>query len=187
LGVSPVDSNPHPNPRGISNLGFSSTLSLAAGLKNSCAIAGDGTGNLRCWGDNRGATLGDGNKGNTGFPPTFVCVGGNTCQTNAAARASGVAQVAVGWDHACALINGAVKCWGQNQQGQLGDGSQTEQRSIVTTAIPEKAKAIACGNQHTCALLETGAVRCWGANTNGQLGNDDALLVNRPAPTAVAE
>jgi Alpha-tubulin suppressor and related RCC1 domain-containing proteins len=69
--------------------------------------------------------------------------------------------------HTCALLeDGRIACWGRNDYGQLGDGSNTHRYtpvivSSIGTTLP-KAVAIGLGGYHTCALLEDGRIACWG-------------------------
>ena len=88
--------------------------------------------------------------------------------------ASGVAAVAAGGDHTCALTAaGGVKCWGDNGYGQLGDGTTTDIASRRWTWSGWRAgsTAVAAGEYHTCALTAAGGVKCWGDNVYGQLGD----------------
>jgi alpha-tubulin suppressor-like RCC1 family protein len=94
-----------------------------------------------------------------------------------------------GNSHTCAVLaTGGVRCWGSNDNGELGDGSTTS-RSIAPTqdvGLPGPARDIALGTNFTCALLETGGVRCWGANPNGELGNGSTTARSTPAGSDVA-
>jgi alpha-tubulin suppressor-like RCC1 family protein/glutaredoxin len=82
-----------------------------------------------------------------------------------------VIQVASGYRHTCALLrDGTVKCWGNNDYGQLGNGSKIESNIPVSVSGIDAAVQITTGDDHTCALLESGKVKCWGLNHYGQLG-----------------
>ena len=80
--------------------------------------------------------------------------------------------VAAGYSHTCALTTeGAVRCWGRNDDGQLGDGTFRDRNEPAPEVdLGERAQSITAGTSHTCALTESGAVRCWGSNTFGELG-----------------
>lgn len=91
-----------------------------------------------------------------------------------------VLQVTTGGRHTCVLLSGGrVRCWGENDSGQLGlghvvrtpIGSPPAARPDVKLGAP--AIAVAAGYAHTCAILEGGAVRCWGAGAAGRLGRGD--------------
>ncbi|HWJ06902.1 MAG TPA: RCC1 domain-containing protein, partial [Steroidobacteraceae bacterium] len=65
------------------------------------------------------------------------------------------------------LVSGGVKCWGNNDFGQLGNGSTAD--SLVPRRVKgiANATAVALRFQHGCALLVGGAVQCWGWNDQG--------------------
>lgn len=94
--------------------------------------------------------------------------------------------ITAGPDHTCALTSqGGIRCWGNNHDGQLGDGT-TEMRlePVEVVGLVQLAASIAAGNGHTCARLAgTGAVACWGLNDLGQLG--DGTTERRLTPTDV--
>jgi len=93
---------------------------------------------------------------------------------------SGVTQLAVAYDHACAALvpaaadaGSAVQCWGSNNEGQVSPsacpGSDCT-TPLTRTDLPGTS-GLAAGNAFSCALDPTGIVRCFGDNTYGQLGH----------------
>lgn len=139
-------------------LRLSDVVSVSAGLQHTCALRVNGT--VSCWGSNSFGALGTGTTTDQLSPGVSV-----SGLTNAIAIASGD-------HHTCALLaDGATRCWGNNADGQIGDGSITPQRTPVQVRDVSDAVAIAAGGQHTCVLRVDGAARCWGANRRGQLGD----------------
>ena len=128
------------------------------------------TGGIQCWGQNKYGQLGDGTAQNQ-FSPVKV--------TGLEDSAS---IVAAGWNQTCGvLIRGALKCWGWNFYGQLGEGSTANRRQPVDVkGLTGKTVAVSGGGGHTCALLEDGTVYCWGLNANGQLGDRTNLDSSLP-------
>jgi alpha-tubulin suppressor-like RCC1 family protein len=120
-----------------------------------------------------------------GMPPgTPSQPGQNPCGAGTSACATGccktappllVRQMAVGDVHTCVITEaGAVKCWGGNINGLLGDNTDRSSDSPVEVAsLGSGIVAIAAGAQHSCALTSAGGVLCWGGNAYGQLGNNN--------------
>jgi alpha-tubulin suppressor-like RCC1 family protein len=83
-----------------------------------------------------------------------------------------VTAVAAGALHSLALLaNATVVAWGDNEFGQLGDGSTTNASVPVAVSGLTDVKAIAAGEDHSLALLTNGTVMAWGDNESGQLGD----------------
>ncbi len=90
-----------------------------------------------------------------------------------AAGISNADSVCVGGAQACVRTSdGAVLCWGDNDRGQVGVGTASTDPVAVPSrvSLAAKATAVSCGDDFSCALLETGSVQCWGENRSGQVG-----------------
>ena len=147
-------------------------VQISAGDSHTCALKKEGR--VECWGDNNLGQLGRGVALDVAHRPSPV-LGLGASQ-----------QISAGTTHTCALRrDGTVWCWGDNADGQLGDGSvlshDTPRRVI---ALPEPALRVSAGGRHTCALLRSGSAWCWGNNASGQLG--DGTQLTRPTPHLVA-
>jgi alpha-tubulin suppressor-like RCC1 family protein len=93
--------------------------------------------------------------------------------------------VAVGRDFSCVLRRGgSVACWGNNEDGQLGDGKGVEPGALSLSPVEVEGlrgvKQISLGEYHACARLDGGRVSCWGNGANGQIGNADERAFGRP-------
>ncbi len=97
--------------------------------------------------------------------------GGHVCDADG--RCFSVTQVAAGNSHTCALTTvGSVKCWGDNNHGDLGSGSPTESYTPSdVTGLSSGVLAITVGYYYSCALITGGKVKCWGQATFGELGD----------------
>ena len=90
-----------------------------------------------------------------------------------------ISNLAPGKSNTCVLLtSGGVDCWGNNDSGQLGDGTTTD--SLVPRPVKwiTNATAMDFAEEHGCAVLASGAVRCWGAG--GLLGDGTANSSTRP-------
>ena len=85
-----------------------------------------------------------------------------------------VTDVSMSSYHVCAVtLAGGVKCWGDNDYGQLGDGTKTQRLAPeAVQGLSSGVQNVSTGSQHSCALLVDGKIKCWGSNGMGRLGND---------------
>lgn len=129
---------------------------------------------VKCWGLAEYGQLGDSR--------TLTANDVAATPVDVSGLSSGVSAITVGAVHSCALLTaGSIKCWGNNDSGQLGDGTVNTANAPVTT-ISTAATRIIAGSFHTCAIVKE-ALRCWGANDSCQLG--DSTKINRTQPVAV--
>ena len=141
---------------------------VVAGFQHACALTT--TGAVRCWGYADHGQVGNGVLGATPID-TPVQVTGLT---------SGVIDISTSADHTCAVTStGGVKCWGANDQGQLGNLSMNDSAVPIDVAGVTGITAISAGQAHTCAL-GGGVVTCWGANDAEQLGMDTSGAPSTP-------
>jgi alpha-tubulin suppressor-like RCC1 family protein len=85
-----------------------------------------------------------------------------------------VIAIYTGWQETCVVtVSGAASCWGDNENGTLGIGSNVKDVMDPTAVVglEKGVVAMALGGQHVCALMGGGIIKCWGANYSGQLGN----------------
>lgn len=69
------------------------------------------------------------------------------------------------------MSDGNVRCWGDNHNGQLGDGTRTERYTPGKVISISTALTVDAGGNTTCALVDPGpGVICWGSNPSGKLG-----------------
>lgn len=80
--------------------------------------------------------------------------------------------------------DGSGRCWGNNEYGQLGDGSTTSRDAPVAVTGLSGVASISIGYSHACAATTTGAAYCWGANSLGQLGDGTTSQSLSPRPVS---
>lgn len=92
--------------------------------------------------------------------------------------------VGAGGFHSCAVSSGAVRCWGDDNEGELGNNTiVAHSESPVSVLGLSHVVALALSYFLSCALRSDGTVRCWGRNSDGQLGNNSTT--RSPVPVKV--
>lgn len=156
-----------------------SVTSIALGYATSYALLSDGT--IRAWGYNVSGQLGN-NTTNSNANGTPVAVTMGTIFVSASALATGS-----GAYHMCAIkaTDNSAWCWGNNGNGQLGNGNTTSQALPTLVTGGQTYSAIVAGGFSTWAINKsTGLVWAWGSNSNGQFGNGNTTSSNPPVNTS---
>jgi len=154
-------------------------IDIAAGESHTCAVLQNRT--IKCWGNYRG--IGSEDSQDLGDDP--VELGDDLLPVNLGKTAQ-IKKVTCGNNFTCVLLmNGSVKCWGENTGGVLGIGKPAddiigdepnelgEKLPSVPLAKDALVDDISCGGLHCCARFINNAIKCWGTNESGELGAGD--------------
>jgi len=145
LGDGTEEDRPTPAPVG----GIDDVREIAVGGSHSCAIRGDES--LWCWGSNAFGQLAVGSVGPPETRPVHLV--GNY----------GLTGMSLGEYHGCALRDGAPRCWGLNDEGEVGPVGQPTPVEVLVDV-----QDFSAGNHGACAVLPGGQVWCWGAFDYGE-------------------
>ena len=163
----------------VSIPGGYTVLSISAGYFHTCAIVSDGA--AYCWGYNSKSELGDGTTTKR-TSPVMVSILDYTHTTWDGWEPIKPIAIDAGEDMTCAVMatrtadstwyQESLFCWGDNEYGQLGDGTETDSSSAKEVNSGLTASSITAGSFHNCAITDDASVvNCWGRNYLGQLGN----------------
>ncbi|MBJ6761721.1 chromosome condensation regulator RCC1 [Myxococcaceae bacterium JPH2] len=174
--VTTDQSGPHAVPT------LTHVAAIAFNQNHSLAI--DDAGAVWTWGENANGQLG------LGAPPA---VEGGTRTPDVTPRSeptrvavAGAVAGVLGYRHTLVLMeDGTVRAFGDNSNGQLGDGTVTSRDYPVAVVGLTDVVKLAAGSQHSVALQADGTVWTWGRNTYGTLGLGAADAVNHPTPEKV--
>lgn len=162
---------------------------INGGDRFSVALKPDGT--LWSWGYNNFGQLGNNTQVDRLVPGRVCDSGQSDCDAN---PFTGIVAISVGRNHVLALkSDGSVWAWGNNGNGQLGDGTQTFRPTPVRVCDSGAADcnaqpltgvvAIAAGYDHSVALKADGSVLAWGRNWDGEVGTGSSTSqVLKPVP-----
>ncbi|MGI6393503.1 MAG: RCC1 domain-containing protein [bacterium] len=139
--------------------------SVSAGTGHTCGILHNGE--LYCWGDNEWSQIGDGTNEDRPFPVRIL-----------AQEDIKFVKISTRYEHTCAINStGELFCWGKNDLGALGDGTEVDRKHPVK--IGENIGQwvdVSAGGAHTCAINSNGELYCWGLNSRGQFGNNSHVF-----------
>jgi len=168
--------------------GLSDVVAIQADYYYSAALLGNGT--AVAWGNDYYGQMGDAIGVQTGCE----------CQDHPlpVPGVLGAMSISAGEDHVLALLgNGTITAWGENAEGQVGNGSVIETTppacycvgAVGVGGLSAPVRRVEAGDYHSLALLGSGALQAWGFNADGELGNG-AMTTGGcecvPAPGAVA-
>ena len=158
---------PKPSITPVRVTGLTGIVQIAAGLKHAVALKNDGT--VWAWGRRDNGEIGDGEpkglRAVSAIGPTRV------------PGLEGITQIAADGEHSLALrSDGRVMAWGQNRNGELGNGTRATGWSPTEVTGLDGVVSIAAGTGGggagvSGAVRDDGTVWMWGSNTSGQMGN----------------
>lgn len=159
-GILPTElSSTSTTPLDVAGLSGVAALSTGGAYTHACVLLS--AGGVKCWGNNLSGKLGIGSTVHQDTPQDVFGL------------SAGVTAITAGYHHTCALLSGgAVKCWGENSDGQLGIGSSTGDYSVPqdVLGLSSGVDALEAGGSHNCVVVGS-TVKCWGYGHNGALGN----------------
>lgn len=126
-------------------------------------------GTVKCWGYRQGELAGAGERDS---PVPLIVPGLGSAPT----------KISAGSYHTCAITSaGALMCWGDNNNGRLGDGTGTKRPvPVQVLGLSSGVVDVSAGGSHTCAILTGGTMKCWGYGFGGQLGQGQSASSSRP-------
>ncbi len=138
-----------------------------AGGAHTCATKAS---SLWCWGDNQAGEAGVGTDDPNVPAPIMIDSG----------EWSEVAMSPAFPGHTCGIRGGAVLCWGENSDGQIGDSPDRRSPFLVPGLGTFQQISVCAGDFHSCAVDANATLRCWGGNARGQLGNNSVESATTP-------
>jgi hypothetical protein len=148
-------------PNNVAPSGDSGVSKVAAGLQHACAIR---SGKLTCWGLNKHGQIGNGDSGvidGQRDPLTGSTYTVKVALTPYAVFSDSVTDIALGYEHTCAVRGDELFCWGSNEFGQLGNGTSSAIVSRPISIIASGVKQVAARGRWTCAVVNS-TLQCFG-------------------------
>lgn len=152
-------------------------VAIGAGAAHTCVALSDGS--VWCWGSNFAGQLGEGSFG-------YVTGGLERSTVPIQTMFEDAGNVVVGGgNHTCATKDdGTAWCWGRNEFGQLGDGTEDDRALPVAVSTLSGVETLSASFDHTCAVAG-GQVKCWGLGETAQLGDGNITDASVPVDAAV--
>ena len=150
-------------------------------------VALDDNGKVYTWGSNVGGQLGNGTENDSSVP---ICISDTE---NSVLKGKNIKNISLSGNTVCALDdNGKVYTWGENNYGQLGNGTTTNSSMPICISDTENSvlkgkniKNISANGYTVCAIDDNGKVYTWGKNNYGQLGN--GTTTNSSMPICISD
>ena len=170
-GVTGAIANAYNLPVSVVGLG-APAIAVDTGFNYSCALLS--TGAVKCWGLLRELTS------QAGAPLTTWVNSATPVQM--AGLESGVTALSAGKFHLCVIQAGSAKCLGENDYGEIGNGTyaKTGATPAAVQGLGSGVVQIVAGWSTSCAVVNGGAVKCWGKNVQNTLQTSPAYSVSTP-------
>lgn len=146
---------------------------ITVGAHHTCALSNDGT--AYCWGNDLSGQLGDGGIANVNHPNPVT------------AGSVRFHQISAGASHTCAVATtGQAYCWGANNDGPIGDGSNMYRRTPVLVSTSFLFAQVSAGHDQSCGITTSRVALCWGYNARGEVGDNTKITRYLPVPVSSA-
>jgi len=140
---------------------------LSAGAAHTCGVTTSL--DAYCWGNGTSGQLGGGDS-IPSTPAQVAVFGGRKW-----------AAVSAGTDHSCGVTRGgAAFCWGDNSDGELGNGGGAPTARPVLVSGDRSWRSVSAGESFACGITSLGVGMCWGLDSAGQIGNGAAPAPDEP-------
>ncbi len=162
--------------------GIANATMISSGQESSCVVLEGGS--IDCWGSNRSRVLGQAYPGTEKAPEEcgFSACSLLPISVSGITNGIGVGDAPFAGQACAVLASGQIECWGENKEGQVGNGERGSSKLVETPHPVSKitnAVSVSTGDGESCAVLATGGVDCWGRNhyeaaeEGGALGNGE--------------
>lgn len=128
---------------------------------------------IACWGDDNYGELGKGTVALRATPTNI-----------SSAPSAAISSISAGDLSTCLVAGGVPYCFGNNNSGEMGDGTDQQRRAPKAISSITTATEVGVGSAHACVVLSSGALSCWGSNTFGQLGDGGTTAATTPVTSA---